>query len=154
MADPSVVKDPKSINYVDYSELRELSYSGAKVLHEQTIFPVMDLKIPVNIKNVNEPEHPGTMIVEKVSAQYDTVDFNITGVAGIKDYALISINLCVGSKNVSVARQILEIFERYKISDIYMTSGIDRNNYLIPKALCDKYKYAIISDIKKIFPAA
>ena len=89
MADPRIVDDPQAIPEVTYDELRELSYSGAQVLHEDSIFPVREKNIPVNIRNTNDPEAPGTMIQESFSGDVDPDRF-ITGITGKKDFSIIS----------------------------------------------------------------
>ncbi|MBD4340536.1 aspartate kinase, partial [Xanthomonas citri pv. citri] len=79
--DPRIIKNPAVINTITYKELRELSYMGATVLHEDAIFPVRKEGIPINIKNTNAPEDPGTMIVESTSKKPEHI---ITGIAGKK----------------------------------------------------------------------
>ncbi len=86
MADPNIINDPKPIEVISYKELRELSYMGAKVLHEESIFPVRDVKIPINIKNTNRAEDKGTLIVDDDKALNYTA--SITGIAGKKDLQL------------------------------------------------------------------
>ena len=80
MADPRCIDDPKPIDTITYKELRELSYMGATVLHEDAIFPVRYSKIPINIRNTNKPEDPGTMIVSEAPANDEGPV--ITGIAG------------------------------------------------------------------------
>ncbi len=88
-ADPRIVKNPKSIKEVTYAELRELSYMGASVLHEETVFPVQELNIPINIKNTNDPENPGTMILNECTDESNLV----TGIAGKKDFYSFNRNI-------------------------------------------------------------
>ena len=88
MADPRIVKDPKPISTVSYKELRELSYMGASVLHEDAIYPARIANIPINIRNTNEPENPGTMITSE-PAKLEEGQI-IAGIAGSKDFTVIS----------------------------------------------------------------
>ncbi len=90
MADPRIVDDPAPIRHLTYGELRELSYIGAQVLHEGTIFPVREKNIPLNIRNTNEPEHPGTTILESIEEDTNDGSF-ITGIAGKKGFSVITI---------------------------------------------------------------
>ncbi len=90
MADPNIINDPKPIEVISYKELRELSYMGAKVLHEESIFPVRDVKIPINIKNTNRAEDKGTLIVDDDKALNYTA--SITGIAGKKGFTVIAIH--------------------------------------------------------------
>ena len=91
MADPRIVDNPQAIPEVTYDELRELSYSGAQVLHEDSIFPVREKNIPVNIRNTNDPEAPGTMIQGSFEGDHDPDRF-ITGITGKKDFSIISLS--------------------------------------------------------------
>ena len=81
MADPRIVENPEPIRRVTYSELRELSYLGAQVLHEGTVFPVREKNIPLNIRNTNDPAHDGTMILNAIDDEEQDGSF-ITGIAG------------------------------------------------------------------------
>ena len=90
MADPRIVVDPAPIRRVTYSELRELSYIGAQVLHEGTVFPVREKGIPLNIRNTNEPDNPGTMILSAIEDEAADDTF-ITGIAGKKGFSIITI---------------------------------------------------------------
>ena len=101
MADPRIVENPQAIPEVTYDELRELSYSGAQVLHEDSIFPVREKNIPVNIRNTNDPEAPGTMIQESFEGDHDPDRF-ITGITGKKDFSIISLSKRGMSNQVGV----------------------------------------------------
>ena len=91
MADPRIVDDPEPIRRVTYSELRELSYIGAQVLHEGTIFPVREKNIPLNIRNTNEPDHPGTLITESFVEAPNPERF-VTGIAGKCDFSIVTVS--------------------------------------------------------------
>ena len=108
MADPRIVDDPQAIPEVTYDELRELSYSGAQVLHEGSIFPVREKNIPLNIRNTNEPNDPGTMIREKFEGDSAPGRF-ITGITGRKDFTVISMSKRGISNQIGVLRRMLEI---------------------------------------------
>ena len=113
MADPRIVENPESIPRLTYSELRELSYLGAQVLHEDTIFPVAEKNIPLNIRNTNDPSHPGTIIMEHFDEDGEPGDERrfITGIAGKKDYSVVSISKRGLSSEVGAVRKVFEIFE-------------------------------------------
>ena len=122
IADPRVVKNPKSIDVITYRELRELSYMGASVLHEDAIFPVRKEGIPINIRNTNAPEDKGTLIVEDTCRK---PRFVITGVAGKKDFASITVEKAMMNSEVGFCKKVLEVFEENDISIEHMPSGID-----------------------------
>ena len=122
IADPRIIKNPKAIDVITYRELRELSYMGATVLHEDAIFPVRREGIPINIRNTNAPEDKGTLIVE---ATCQKPRFTITGVAGKKDFASITVEKAMMNSEVGFCRKVLTVFEDNGISIEHMPSGID-----------------------------
>ena len=122
VADPRIVPDPKPIKYITYRELRELSYMGASVLHEDAIFPVRSCGIPINIKNTNAPEDAGTWIVESTCKKQDYV---VTGIAGKKDFCTIFISKAMMNAEIGFGRKVLQAFEENNISFEHMPSGID-----------------------------
>lgn len=113
-ADPRIVDNPKSISRITYAELRELSYMGASVLHEEAIFPVKDAGIPLVIKNTNAPDDPGTVISEETEP--GVAEPLITGIAGKKDFVAIHVKTNHMSSKVGYIRKTLSIFERYRVS--------------------------------------
>ena len=121
-ADPRIVKNPKPIKVITYRELRELSYMGASVVHESAIFPVRKEGIPINIRNTNAPQDPGTMIVETTCNRPDCV---ITGIAGKKGFVSISIDKDMMNSEIGFCRKVLSVFEDNGISIEHMPSGID-----------------------------
>lgn len=123
LADPRIVKNPKRMNFVTYRELRELSYMGAGVLHEDSIFPVRFAGIPINIRNTNDPENPGTMIVSQTDV-YDTENV-ITGIAGRKGFSIITIEKAMMNSEQGFGRKVLEAIEKENISFEHLPSGID-----------------------------
>ena len=123
MTDPRIVKDPCTIETITYRELRELSYMGATVLHEDAVFPVRSAGIPINIRNTNRPEDKGTMIVSSTT-HYDT-ERVITGIAGKKEFSVINIEKDMMNAEIGFGRKVLEILEENGISFEHLPSGID-----------------------------
>ena len=148
MADPRIVENPQAIPEVTYDELRELSYSGAQVLHEDCIFPVREKNIPVNIRNTNAPEEPGTMIQESFDGDHDPDRF-ITGITGKKDFSIISLTKRGMSNQVGVLRKVLTVLERHGISVDYVPNGIDNVSVVLPTAALEKDMYTIMAEIQK-----
>ena len=126
MADPRIVKDPKQIRVLSYKELRELSYMGASVLHEDAIYPARLADVPINIRNTNEPEDPGTMIVSEERAKDLTKgDDIITGIAGSKDFTVVTLYKNMMSQEKGFVRRILGVLDDYDIGFEHLPSGID-----------------------------
>lgn len=148
MADPRIVENPQTIPEVTYDELRELSYSGAQVLHEGTIFPVREKNIPLNIRNTNAPEDPGTMIQEKFQMDADPHRF-ITGITGKKDFTIIAVSKRGMSSQVGVLRKILTVLERHDISVDYVPNGIDNVSVVMPTESVASSLYSILGEIQK-----
>lgn len=105
MADPRIVDNPKPIERVTYNELRELSFIGAQVMHEMTIFPVREKNIPLNIRNTNDPSHPGTLIQDFFDETTEQEDGFITGIAGRKNFTIITVEKNGMSGEVGVFRR-------------------------------------------------
>ena len=148
MADPRIVDDPLPIPEVTYDELRELSYSGANVLHEGSIFPVREKNIPLNIRNTNDPDHPGTMIKESFDTDADPERF-ITGITGKKDFSIISVSKRGMSNQVGVLYKVLKVLVRHKISVDYVPNGIDNVSVVMPTKAIEKELYTIMAEIKE-----
>ena len=117
------MRNPEPIRYVTYKELRELSYMGASVLHEDAIFPVRKAGIPTNIRNTNKPEEPGTIIGYEAE-EYDS-EYMITGIAGHKDFAIINVVKTMMNSELGFGRRLLQAVEEQGISFEHMPSGID-----------------------------
>ncbi|MBQ7522969.1 MAG: aspartate kinase [Oscillospiraceae bacterium] len=147
MADPRIVKDAQTIKRVTYSELRELSYIGAQVLHEATIFPVREKNIPLNIRNTNDPSHPGTMIRETFDDAVE--DGIITGIAGKKDFVIITVTKSGLSSRPDSIRKIMEVFEKYGVCVSYAPSGIDCFSTVVEAARLASCRYAVLADLEK-----
>ena len=148
MADPRIVDDPQTIPQVTYDELRELSYSGAQVLHEGTIFPVREKNIPLNIRNTNAPNDPGTMIKESFEGDSDPNRF-ITGITGKKDFSVISLSKRGLSGQVGYLRKVLSVFERHNVSIDYVPNGIDNVSVVMPTEAVASNLYTIMAEIQK-----
>lgn len=148
MADPRIVPHPKRIDKITYSELRELSYMGANVLHEDAIFPVKEKNIPINILNTNHPEASGTIIVDTDDDPSSNKQI-ITGIAGKKDFSVIAIYKNHMSNEIGIIRRALEVFEKYQISIEHIPSGIDSFSVVVNSSDIQNNKYDIVSDIKK-----
>jgi aspartate kinase len=131
VADPRVVKNPRPIETISYMELRELSYMGASVMHEDAIYPVRVSNIPINIRNTNEPDHPGTTIVSDVDGE--DPDKIITGIAGSKDFIVIGIYKNMMSAEPGFVRRCLSILEDYGTPVEHLPSGIDTISLVISK---------------------
>ena len=130
MADPRLIENPKGITIITYKELRELSYMGASVLHEDAIFPVRKEGIPINIRNTNAPEDAGTMIVENTCHNPEHI---ITGIAGKKDFVAINIEKDMMNSEIGFGRKVLQVFEENGISFEHMPSGIDTMTIVVHK---------------------
>lgn len=121
MADPRIVDNPKPIAEISYRELRELSYMGASVLHDEAIYPAKEDNIPINIRNTNRPEDPGTII----TADAPLSDHIITGIAGSKNFTVIGLSKSMMSQEVGFVRRLAGVFADKDVSLEHMPSGID-----------------------------
>lgn len=148
VSDPRIVDDPEPINVITYKELRELSYMGATVLHEDAIFPVRAAGIPINIKNTNRPDDSGTMIVSEVSDD-DVNKYTITGIAGKKGFAAINIEKAMMNSELGFCRKVLSILEDESISIEHMPSGIDTLSLIFPYSDIEGKEDEVISKIRK-----
>ena len=128
VADPRIVKNPDTIATITYKELRELSYMGASVLHENSIFPIRNEGIPIQIKNTNRPEDEGTLIVETTCHKPDHV---ITGIAGRQGFATISIEKDMMNSEIGFGRRVLQVLEDNQLSFEHTPSGIDTMNIIV-----------------------
>ncbi|MBR6584544.1 MAG: aspartate kinase [Firmicutes bacterium] len=122
MADPRIVKNPKQIQKISYKELRELSYMGASVLHEDAIYPARMANVPINIRNTNIPEDPGTLITAEGDGDEKHI---ITGIAGSKDFTVVALYKNMMSSERGFVRRILGILDDYDINFEHLPSGID-----------------------------
>ena len=143
MADPRIVKNPEEIESITYQELRELSYMGATVLHEDSVFPVHRAGIPTNIRNTNNPSHPGTMI------QYGTRQLassrTITGVAGRKGFSVIAVEKAMMNAELGFGRKVLQALEEKGISFEHLPTGIDTMCVVVHKEELAPYREAVVN---------
>lgn len=149
MADPKIVKNPKPIERVTYDELRQLSYIGAQVLHEATIFPVKEKNIALNIRNTNEPDHPGTLIMEKFDDALEKDDRVITGIAGRRNFTTVTVAKTGLSSEIGGLRCILQVFEKHGISVEYVPSGIDSVSLVVSADKVAPCLYSILGEIER-----
>ena len=151
MADPRVVDNPPPIETITYRELRELSYMGATVLHDEAIFPVRYADIPINIRNTNAPGDAGTMIVSNATG-YDAKRI-ITGVAGKKGFSVIHIEKDMMNAEVGFGRRVLEILEDHDISFEHLPSGIDTMSIVVATQALEGRRERIINAISRLVRA-
>ena len=147
VADPRIIKDPAVITTITYKELRELAYMGASVLHEDAIFPVRKAGIPINIKNTNKPEDPGTMIVESTCKQSA---YTITGIAGKKGFVSLSVEKDMMNSEIGFGRKVLESFEKHGISFEHMPSGIDTLTVFVHQPEFEGKEQQVLADIHRL----
>ena len=147
VADPRIVPNPKAIKYITYRELRELSYMGASVLHEDAIFPVRHCGIPINIRNTNAPEDNGTWIVESTCQKQDYV---VTGIAGKKDFCTIFISKAMMNSEIGFGRKVLQAFEENNISFEHMPSGIDTMTIVVHADEFNHKEQSVVSAIHRL----
>jgi len=144
MADPRIVKNPDPIRVVTYGELRELAYMGATVLHEESIFPVRQACIPINVRNTNAPEEMGTMIVPEAE---DYSECAITGIAGKKGFAVINIEKDKMNVEVGFAYRVLSALVAHNISIEHMPTGIDTLSVVVAQKDLEGRRRQVIDDI-------
>lgn len=147
VADPRIVKNPEPIRVITYRELRELSYMGASVLHEDAVFPVRKAGIPINIRNTNDPEAEGTLIVESTCQK---PEFTITGIAGKKGFVAVNIDKDMMNSEVGFCRKALQAFEENGISIEHMPSGIDTMTVFVHQAEFEGKEQQVISSLRRL----
>ncbi len=147
MADPRIIEDPHTIDTITYRELRELSYMGATVLHEDAIFPVRFANIPINIKNTNDPQKKGTMIVPSTS-DYNA-DRVITGIAGKAGFSVITIEKDMMNSELGFGRRVLEVLEDHEISFEHLPSGIDTMCVVVSSAALAEKKEKLLAAMQR-----
>jgi len=147
MADPRIVKNPKKVDYITYKELRELSYMGASVLHEDSIFPVYKSAIPINVRNTNEPESTGTMIVPAIEGNGGGA---VTGIAGKKNFTIIVIEKNGMNAELGFGRRVLTCIEKYSIPFEHMPSSIDTLCVVLEDAKIKGNVKDIVDDIHRL----
>lgn len=150
MADPRIVDEPRPIAHITYAELRELAFMGASVLHEESILPVKEKGIALNIRNTNQPEHPGTMIVDSIDENGSDGDEGfITGLAGRRNFTILTVQK--RSMNATLTlRQALEILDRYHVPVEHITLGLDSFALVSSSAALGDGLYDVLGEIQKI----
>ena len=146
VTDPRIVKDPEVISTITYRELRELSYMGATVLHEDSIFPLRQEGIPIHVLNTNAPQDPGTMIVENTCSK---PKFTITGIAGKKGFASITIEKSMMNTEIGFGRKVLGVFEDNNLSFEHMPSGIDTMTIFVHRDEFEEKEQDVIAGIHR-----
>ena len=146
MCDPKIVENPKGISEITYDELRELSYMGASVLHEETIFPVQELNIPIYILNTNAPKEKGTIITKTCK---DTTTL-ITGIAGRKDFTSFNFVKSRTSNKIDLIRLVLDIFNKYNVNIEHIPTGIDSFSVIVDSSEVEKCYFDLISKLRSI----
>ena len=147
IADPRIIAKPQVIKVITYRELRELSYMGATVLHEDAVFPVRKAGIPINIRNTNAPEDEGTLIVESTCRM---PDYTITGIAGKKGFVAVNIDKDMMNSEVGFGRKVLSAFEQNGISFEHMPSGIDTMTVFVHQEEFEGKEQQVLSAIHRI----
>ena len=146
VTDPRIVENPEAIETITYRELRELSYMGASVMHEDAIFPVRREGIPINIRNTNRPEDKGTLIVESTCRQPKYI---ITGIAGKKDFCAINIEKEMMNAEIGFGRKVLQVFEENGISFEHTPSGIDTFTVIVHQSEFVEKEQSVISGLHR-----
>ncbi len=147
VTDPRIVKDPEVIDTITYRELRELSYMGASVLHEDAIFPVRQGGIPINIRNTNRPHDKGTFIVESTCRK---PRFTITGIAGKKGFCSINIEKDMMNSEIGFGRRVLQAFEDEGISFEHTPSGIDTFTVIVHQEEFEAHEQQVIAGLHRL----
>jgi aspartate kinase len=146
MTDPRVVKNPKPIRTVTYREMRELAYMGAEVLNTEAVLPVYHARIPINIRNTNEPEHPGTIIAYRREATGQVV----AGIAGRRNFTMINIEKLLMNREVGFGRKVFEILETHGVSFEHAPTGIDSMSVIVSDDELGDKTEVIVEEIKRV----
>jgi aspartate kinase len=149
MADPRIVDNPKAIKVVTYSELRELAYMGATVLHEDSIFPVRRAQIPINVRNASDPDDEGTMIIPDSYLKYYQREGVLTGVAGRSGFTVITVYKDNMHNEVGFGYRLLRVLNRYNISLEHVPSGIDTMSLVIQDAKLKEHLEQVLREIQR-----
>ena len=146
VTDPRLIENPETIDVITYRELRELSYMGATVLHEDAIFPVRKAGIPINIRNTNRPEDKGTMIVASTCHK---PHYTITGIAGKKGFVAVNIENDMMNSEIGFGRKVLEEFEKQGISFEHIPSGIDTMSIIVHQDEFEDKEQQVLAGIQR-----
>lgn len=146
VADPRIIENPEVIDTITYRELRELSYMGATVLHEEAIFPVRKEGIPINIRNTNAPDDPGTMIVQNT---VKVPKYTITGIAGKENFVSLHVEKALMNDEIGFGRKVLQVLEENGISFEHMPSGIDTLSVCVRQEEFEEREQEVMADIHR-----
>ena len=146
MADPRIVRQPHRIEELTYRELRELAYMGATVLHDEAIFPVREVGIPVHILNTNDPDAKGTRI--RWGDTHPLPTGRITGIAGRKDFTIIALEKTLMNTEIGFGRRVLGVLERHEVSWEHMPSGIDTLSIVLKSNVVEARIDALVEEIQ------
>lgn len=151
VADPRIVDEPVSVKRITYAELREMSYMGASVLHDEAIFPVKAKNIPLNILNTNDPSHPGTMIMDNCD-EYDEKEepLVISGITGKKGFSSIFIAKSHIASEVGVLKEALDVISKYNISVESVATGIDSFSIVVESEKVENDLYDLMNNLGKV----
>ncbi len=147
MADPRIVENPHPLDMVSYREIRELSYMGASVFHDEAIAPVREVGIPINIRNTNRPEDPGTNIVAKLP---DETVYDIAGIAGKRRFSMFSVEKAMMNREIGFARRMLGVFETHQVSIEHCPTSIDSMSVVVSSEEIGDKAEAILDDLQRI----
>lgn len=147
ITDPHIVDNPPTISTITYREMRELSYMGATVLHEDAVFPLRREGIPVNVRNTNKPEDPGTMIVESTC---NKPKYTITGIGGKKGFASITIEKDMMNSEIGFGRRVLQVFEENGLSFEHTPSGIDTFTVFLSQKDFEPKEQSVIAGLHRL----
>ena len=150
VADPKIIDSPKAIEQISYSELRALSYMGANVLHEETVYPIKDQKIPIHIMNTNDKTAKGTMIVSDDTAKESALE--LTGISGKKGFTIFNIKKTHWSTDSTYLRKVLKVFQNYKIVVENMFISLDDISIVVKSDNIEKHYFNIVNELKETDP--
>ncbi len=148
MADPRIVNDPKPIRSITYSELRELAYMGATVLHEDSIFPVRQACIPINVRNTNAPEEPGTLIIPDDDGK--PLGGKLTGIAGRTGFTVIAIAKDNMHSEVGFGYKVLSVLKNHNISFEHIPTGIDTMSVVLADSQLEGKRNAVLDELMQV----
>ena len=150
VCDPKLVNNPKSIAVISYDELREISYMGAKVLHDEAIFPAKEKNIPINIRNTNDIDNKGTLILKDCAEEDRKVTpLTITGITGKKHFNIITIKKNNLSNEVGALAKALKILSDFKVSVENLPMSVDNFGLVVEEKSIEKNQYEIINKFKE-----
>ena len=149
MADPKIVPNPSTIQSITYAELQELAFMGASVLHEDSIQPVREKQIALNIRNTNRPDDPGTMILPQVSEEESSSERFITGIAGRKNFVILTLRKHRMDRNAALCRA-LEVLERFRVPLEHVTLGLDSFALVVSSAAAGDLLYDMVAELSRV----